>query len=162
MKSSQQWVNVKNMKKIYDFLEKYSSSLLRYGMSAVILWFSFAQFANATEFSAYIPTFATSMTNLSATTLVYINACFEFVFGTLLVFGWQTRFVSFLLAVHMFDIMYTVGYGEIGVRDMGLAIGIFAVFMNGPDPLCIQHKKKPVESIPVRNYQYTQQPKRII
>ena len=130
------------MQKIIKFMELYSASVLRYGMTAVILWFSIAQFSNASEWTAYVPDSIVSMTGISAVILVYFNATFELVFGILLLFGWQTRIVALLLAAHLFDIMYVVGYGEIGVRDFGLAVGTFVVFMNGSDPLCIQQKRK--------------------
>lgn len=46
-----------------------------------------------------------------------------------------------MLAVHLFNIMWMVGYGEIGVRDFGLAIATLVVFMNGSDAFCLQQKK---------------------
>jgi|GEM_PF-337596 uncharacterized membrane protein YphA (DoxX/SURF4 family) len=162
------------MQKIILFLERYASAVLRYGMVAVILWFSLQQFFHADAWTAYVPDSAVSMTHLSAITLVYFNAVFEFVFGILLLFGWQTRVVALLLALHLFDIMYVVGYGEIGVRDFGLAVATFAVFMNGQDILCIQQKParnaesfadaggKSSKSIPQSVDQSLRQPKRLI
>jgi len=135
------------MGKIIDFLEFYAPALLRYGMAAVILWFSFAQFSNASLWTAYIPDSIVSMTGINATILVYLNATFELIFGVLLVFGWQTRIVALLLAAHLFDIMYVVGYGEIGVRDFGLAMGTLVIFMNGADALCIQQKRKIIRTL---------------
>src|SRR5258706_214773 len=99
------WYNI-NMQKIILFLERYAASVLRYGMVAVILWFSLQQFFHADTWTAYVPDSAVAMTHLSAITLVYFNAVFELVFGVLLLFGWQTRIVAFLLALHLFDIMY--------------------------------------------------------
>ena len=82
--------------------------------------------------------------------MLSFNALFELVFGFLLLFGWQTRIAALLLALHLFDIMYVVGYGEIGVRDFGLAIATLVVFMNGPDLLCIQQKKD-VTNLPAKS-----------
>jgi uncharacterized membrane protein YphA (DoxX/SURF4 family) len=135
-------------------------------MTAVILWFSIAQFSNATQWTAYVPDSIVSMTGISAVILVYFNATFELVFGILLLFGWQTRIVALLLSAHLFDIMYVVGYGEIGVRDFGLAVATFVVFMNGTDPLCIQQKRKilisPATVTSQPPYQPAQQIKRLI
>ena len=151
------------IKKFIYFIEFYAPSLLRYGMSAVILWFGFAQLFNAGQWLAYVPDSIVSMTGMSATTLVYFNAIFELIFGLLLVFGWQTRIVAFLLAVHLFDIMYVVGYGEIGVRDFGLAVATLVVSMNGADPLCIQKKKKIINNtIAINPNQPLPQAKRLI
>ena len=66
----------------------------------------------------------------------------EGVLGLMLLFGWQTRIVALLLALHLFDIMYVVGYGEIGVRDFGLAVATLVVAMNGYDPLSLSGSKK--------------------
>lgn len=129
------------MQKIILFLETHASAVLRYGMAAVILWFSLQQFMHTSNWTAYIPDSIVSMTGLSAMTLVYINAVFEAVFGLLLLIGWQTRIVAFLLALHLFDIMWVVGYGEIGVRDFGLALSTLVVFMNGPDVFCVDYKR---------------------
>lgn len=151
------------MPKIFHFLETYSGAVLRIGMAAVILWFSLAQLFNASQWTAYIPDSIVSTTGLSAIMLVYFNAIFELVFGMLLLFGWQTRIVALLLALHLFDIMYVVGYGEIGVRDFGLAVATFVVFMNGSDMLCIQQKKnKIIETILPLPEQILRQSKRLI
>lgn len=140
------------MQKLISFFELYAPSVLRFGMAAVILWFSFAQFLHADVWTAYVPDGAVAITHVSAIVLVYFNAVFELIFGILLTFGWRTRLVAFLLAAHLFDIMWIVGYGEIGVRDFGLALATLVVFMNGPDILCIQQKNKIIE--PVSNSSY--------
>lgn len=130
------------MKKLITNLESYAPVVLRYGMSLVILWFSSQQFLHTQDWTVYVPDSAVAMTHLSAITLVYINAIFELVFGALLVLGWQIRIVALLLALHLLDIMYVVGYGEIGVRDFGLAVATLVVCMNGPDLLSIDTRKK--------------------
>ena len=43
--------------------------------------------------------------------------------------------------------MYIVGYGEIGVRDFGLAMATLVVFMNGSDFLSVSYEK-PIFQIP--------------
>ena len=130
------------MQKLNFYLELYAPSVLRIGMAVVILWFSTQQFAHPTDWTAYVPDAAVSLTHLSATALVHVNATFELVFGMLLLFGYQVRLSALLLALHLFDIMYVVGYGEIGVRDFGLAVATLAVFMNGPDILAYHHGSK--------------------
>ena len=121
-------------------LEHYAPSVLRYGMTLVILWFGCQQFLHTDVWTAYVPDSAVAISHLSVNTLVYINATFELIVGFCLLFGWQTRIVALLLALHLLDITYVVGYGEIGVRDFGLAIATFVVFMNGSDLLCIDKK----------------------
>ncbi len=130
---------------IQKILEFWGPIILRFGMAAVILWFGWQQALHAEQWAAYVPDSAVALTGFNALGLVYLNAVFEAVFGLLLLFGLQTRLVSFLLSAHLFGIVWTVGYGEIGVRDFGLAIATLVVFINGPDAFCLQQRK--VESI---------------
>ena len=130
---------------IQKILEFWGPIILRFGMAAVILWFGWQQALHAEQWTAYVPDSMVALTGFNALGLVYLNAVFESVFGLLLLFGLQTRLVAFLLAVHLFNIMWMVGYGEIGVRDFGLAIATLVVFMNGSDAFCLQQKK--VESV---------------
>ena len=118
-------------------LQLYAPSVLRYAMALVILWFGTQQFINTANWLGYVPDSIVSLSHLSRETLVHINGAAELILGTLLLFGIWTRWVALLLALHLLDIMYTVGYGEIAVRDFGLAIATFTVFMNGKDPLSL-------------------------
>ncbi len=129
------------MQNIILNLEKYGSSVLRLGMGAIVLWFSIEQFRNTGFWTAYVPYFAVQMTGLSATTLVYLNATFELVFTLMLIIGWKIRLSALLLSLHLIEIAVSVGYGETAVRDIGLAIALFVVFMNGSDILSFENKK---------------------
>jgi uncharacterized membrane protein YphA (DoxX/SURF4 family) len=130
-----------NTQKNFQNMEVYGPSVLRYGMSIVMLWFSAAQFINPVNFTAYVPDSIVSLSGLSADTLVFFNAIFELVFGTMLLFGFWIRLSAILLSLHLFDIMYVVGYGEIGVRDFGLALATLVVGMNGADELSIDKRQ---------------------
>ena len=112
-------------------LEKYAPSVLRIGMSLVILWFSSQQFLDAESWTIFVPERIVSLSGISALNLVYFNALFELVFGALLILGIQTRISALLLSLHLFQISFIVGYSSTGVRDFGLALATFVVFMNG-------------------------------
>ena len=135
------------MEKLFKSLEKYSGTVLRFGISVVMLWFGTQQFLYTDHWTAYVPDSVVAMSGLSAVVFVHINAVFELVFGFLLVFGWQTRLCALLLTLHLLDIMWVVGYGEIGVRDFGLAVATFVIFMNGSDLLCLDYKGKQISQI---------------
>ena len=150
------------MQKFLSTLERFAPVVLRLGMTAVILWFSLQQFFHAGAWTAYVPDSAVAFSHLSATTLVYLNATFELVFGVMLAFGYYTRIVALLLALHLFDIMVVVGYGEIGVRDFGLALATLVVCMNGPDELSFHQKERPVPVQPVMPTQPPRMPRRMI
>jgi uncharacterized membrane protein YphA (DoxX/SURF4 family) len=129
------------MQNIMLNFEKYASSVLRLGMGAIVLWFSIEQFRNTGFWTAYVPDFATQITGLSATTLVYLNATFELIFTLMLIIGWKVRLSALLLSLHLIEIAISVGYSETAVRDFGLAIALFVVFMNGSDIISFENKK---------------------
>lgn len=150
------------MSKFFKSLEKIAPVALRYGMGIVILWFSSQQFLHTDSWTAYVPDSVVAMTGFSATVFVYVNAVFELVFGLMMVFGIQTRLSALLLGLHLLDIMWVVGYGEIGVRDFGLAIATLVVFMNGPDTLCLDFKEKIIDKTLKNITQQTQTAPKII
>ncbi len=129
------------MQNIILNLEKYGSSVLRLGMGAIVLWFSIEQFRNTGFWTAYVPNFAVQMTGLSATTLVYLNATFELIFTLMLIIGWKVRLSALLLSLHLIEIAISLGYSETAIRDVGLAVALFVVFMNGSDILSFENKK---------------------
>lgn len=128
------------MQQYFIKLEKYASSVLRLAMGAVVLWFSIEQFINTQFWTAYVPDFAVQMSGLSATSLVYLNATFELVFTLMLLIGWKVRLSALLLSLHLLEIAFTVGFGETAVRDFGLAVALFVVFMNGSDIISLEYK----------------------
>lgn len=121
-------------------LRLYAPAVLRYAMSMVVLWFGIQQILHVDLWTAYVPPSIVSLTHLDLTTIVKLNGWFEIVGGVLLAIGWQVRIVALLLGLHLFDIMYVVGYGEIGVRDFGLAVATLSVCMHGADVLSLGQK----------------------
>jgi uncharacterized membrane protein YphA (DoxX/SURF4 family) len=114
-------------------MAKYSAPILRIGMSLVFLWFGTQQLLHTAMWTSLIPHYVLTLSRLDASTLVHLNGAFEIIFGLALIIGIFPRVVSLLLALHMIDIAFTVGYNAIGVRDFGLSMAAIAVFLNGSD-----------------------------
>ncbi|MEI8249339.1 MAG: DoxX family protein [Candidatus Taylorbacteria bacterium] len=114
-------------------LPLFSPVILRIGISLVFLWFGISQLSDPSSWIGYVPDFITQMSHLGVTTIVLINGAFEIIFGSMLLCGFYTRFAALLLAVHMLDITYTVGFDAIGVRDFAISIATIAIFLNGMD-----------------------------
>lgn len=125
------------MEKILNNLKTYSPTVLRVGMAIIAIWFGAQELLNPQMWLGYIPDSIVSISGLNANILVHMNGAFELVFGIALLLGIKTRITALLLAIHMLDITYVVGYGALGVRDLGLAFGLVAVFMYGSSPLSI-------------------------
>jgi uncharacterized membrane protein YphA (DoxX/SURF4 family) len=110
----------------------YAPAVVRVGMSLVLLWFGYSQLVDTPIWVAWLPAW-TSALPVAAETLIRINGIFEVVFGLALLVGFYTRVVALLLALHMVNIVITVGYNATGVRDFGLAVAMIGVFLYGPD-----------------------------
>ena len=117
-------------------MTRWAPAFLRIGMSLVILWFGVEQLIDVTSWIGYLPEWTATLP-ISQSTLVYLNGSFEIIFGVFMLLGFYTRISALLLALHLFDIAYIVGYDAIGVRDFGLALSLFAIFLQGSDALCI-------------------------
>ena len=131
-------------------LKPYAPAVLRMGISAVFIWFGSQQLMHPLAWQSFVPASASALTGLSALALVHVNGAFEVIFGIALFLGLFPQLTSFLLALHMLDITWVVGYGAIGARDLGLSIAAISIFMNGPDIFCLSNllegEKSPLKS----------------
>ena len=100
--------------------------LLRFGLVLVYLYFGITQLMDPVSWSGIVPSWATSISTLEAVTIVYVNAIFEIVFALLLAIGLWTKWVSFILGIHLGIITITMGFTPVGARDFGLTLATFA------------------------------------
>lgn len=132
------------------------TTVLRVGISLVFLWFGIQQLASPDMWIGFIPEWIIKMSPVSPVTLVHFNGALEVVFGTALILGFFTRISALVLALHMAHITFLVGYDSIGVRDFGITIGAFSIFLNGADAFSLdqllffrpQKGETPVTSVP--------------
>ena len=140
-----------------DRYKNYASLVLRVGLALVFLWFGINQLINPTSFLGYMPQWLAphDVQMLHEHALQWLhtlpimqhiiimgNGIFETVFGLLLLLGLFTRLSAFLLTLHLVGIMVVLGYNDIAVRDFGLAVATFSVFLQGPDEWSLDKKMK--------------------
>ena len=118
-------------------MKSLAPTVLRIGMAIVFLWFGTQQLLHTSAWIGLIPKSVMSISGLTAATLVHFNGAFEIVFGLCLLFGFFTRTTALLLALHILDITYVVGYNAVGVRDFGLSIATIALFLYGMDSVSL-------------------------
>lgn len=114
----------------------FAPAVIRIGLSLVLLWFGYSQLVNTPIWIIWLPEWTAALP-VASETLIHLNGIFEIVFGIALLAGFYTRIVAFFLALHMIQIVFTVGYSSIGVRDFGLAMAMIGVFLFGPDRLTL-------------------------
>ncbi len=124
----------------FEGLKKYAMPVLSYGLAAVFLWFGINQLINPNNFIGYLPQLI--FDSGYAKTFVIANGIFEIIASIMLITGLFTRWVALLLALHLMAITLELGYGEVAVRDFGLSIATFVIFLNGPDQLCLDTRLK--------------------
>ena len=121
---------------------KYAPIFLRISLSAVFLWFGYASIFKYELLLGYLPSFTYSIPLISLREILFINGLFEIVFGLALLAGFYTRVSALLLSLHTLSIAYSLGYNDIAIRDLGIALATFAVFLNGEDEWCLDRKLK--------------------
>ena len=119
--------------------KEYSPLVLRIGIGMVFLWFGLTNIFNPQSLVGYLPKIVYALP-IEPLTLLFVNGIFEVIFGLLLLVGLFQRLVSFILFLHILIIMFGLGYNDIAVRDFGLALATFVIFLNGPDKFCLDKK----------------------
>ncbi len=142
--------------------KKYAPVLLRIGISLVFLWFGIHQLINPESFLGYVPQWLYdhepqmmhdhplqllhNIPKPSVHIILMSNGVIEAVFGVLLLLGLFTRISSLILGVNLLIVTLGLGYNDIGVRDFGLSIAAFSVFLYGPDDWCLDRKLRKKEN----------------
>jgi len=121
--------------KIYQEQSKF---LLRLAISLVFIWFGINQLGNIENFLSYLPNFilTSNFTNI----IVIFNGVFELIFGILLLIGLFTRFTALILSINLLTIAIGLGYNDIFIRDLGLTLATFSIFLGGTDKWCLDKK----------------------
>lgn len=88
----------------------------------------------------YLPDFLIATDYARA--FVLFNGTFELLFGTLLIMGFYTRAVALVLSLNLLLIVINLGYNDIAVRDFGLTLVTFSIFLGGADKWCLDSRRK--------------------
>jgi len=104
--------------------EKYTSLLIRLGLSIVFLLFGIDKFIRPLFWSAFVPKFLSDIIPFSLNNFIYLIGIIETILGALILIGLFTRVASILSAMHLLLIIISlaipIGYNDIIVRDLGL------------------------------------------
>ena len=113
--------------------------VLRIALSIVFLYFGSQQVLHTSDWAGFVPEIATRFF-LSANNIVMINGTVELILGIFLLIGIYTRVSAFILSIHLLVIALPMGLNPTAVRDFGLALATFVIFLNGTDNWCIDRK----------------------
>lgn len=124
-----------------DKYKRYAPFVLRIAISLVFLWFGLNQIFDSSSFLGWLPQWVYKLP-IEPLTLILFNGIFETLFGVLLLMGMFTRISALILGIHLLIITIGLGYNDIAVRDLGLTIATFAIFLHGDDNLSLDRKIK--------------------
>ncbi len=119
--------------------QNFGITLLRSALAFVFLWFGFSQISDAAMWTSYVPTWTSAIA--SAGTMVYLNALFEIIAGSLLALGIFPRIISAILGIHLVVISASLGFTAVGVRDIGLGLATIALAFIGTDRFTLTSQK---------------------
>ena len=112
----------------------YAPFVLRISMAIVYKYFGTSQLRIPESFIGWLPP-EVALLPISARSFVILNGAFETFCGLLLLFGIFSRTCALLLGGHLLGITYTIGWTEIGVRDLGLSLATLTIVLLGSGPL---------------------------
>ena len=121
-------------------MQKYAPLVVRIAMSVVFLWFGVNQLIQPDMFMGYLPNFL--LQSDYAQMAIYANGLAEVILGTMLIVGFYTKAAALLLSLHLLSIIITLGYNDIAVRDLGLMLATFSIFMGGGDEWTLDKKRQ--------------------
>jgi len=120
-------------------LKEYAPGFLRISLSLVFLWFGFNQLFDTDSWIGYLPQWGYNLP-IVPELLIQINGAVEIVLGTLLLLGLFTRLTALILTIHLLGISFNLGYNDVAIRDVGLSLATFAVFLHGKDRWSLDKK----------------------
>ncbi len=99
---------------------------LRIGLSIVFLYFGISQLIRPESFIGWLPAEA-RLVPIPPRIIIILNGGFEVFFGTLLLIGLFRKISAFLLGTHLLFITFSIGFTEIGIRDLGLSLAAISL-----------------------------------
>ena len=116
-------------------LTPYGISIIRVGMSGVLLWFGAQELLHPIDWMGYVPASVLSISGLREGTFILLNGVSEIALGSFLFLGLYTRVAAFLTALHVSAIAFSLGYNSIAIRDAGLAAALWGLVFTGAGAL---------------------------
>lgn len=120
----------------------YAPMVLRLTLAVVYVWFGTSQIVNTDAWVSIIPSWATGLSGMDASTFVRMNGVMEITLGAFLALGIFVRWAALILSLHLLVIAIDFGITPIGVRDFGLALATFALALQGEDRWCVLYKQE--------------------
>jgi|SRR3989344_387551 len=124
--------------RFFDKTRVYAPMLVRYATGLVFLLIGLDQLTKPDLWASYFPT--SLPFGMSVANAVFYNGIFDTLIGILLIVGLLTRLFAAIAALHLIGVIYTLGYNDIAIRDIGIFLAALSVFFYGSDAWSIDRK----------------------
>ncbi len=121
--------------------KEYAPVIVRYGVGIVFFLLGLDQMLTPEKWLAWLPPFVSNLP-LTGATFFFMTGIFNTIVGILLLLGIFTRIAAIFASLHLIGVLFSIGYNDIAVRDIGLLLAAFSVFLHGTDKLCLERKFK--------------------
>ncbi len=111
--------------------------ILRFGLAFVLLWFGINQLISPSSWLSWLPPWTDSLF-VSGKTLILLNGVIDTLLGVVFTLGLWIRFFGVIAFLHIFSLAVSIGWNDVGIRDVGLAIAALSLAFIGPGPWAIK------------------------
>lgn len=112
----------------------FAFSVLRFGLGVTFLVIGYLIWQDPAGWGGFIQPWAQAYLLRSVEETMRATAVVDMVLGAMLVLGIKTWLASLVAALHLLIVLITVGFNDITVRDFGLMMASFAVFIAAMPP----------------------------
>jgi uncharacterized membrane protein YphA (DoxX/SURF4 family) len=123
-----------------EFGHQTTAGVVRIALSLVFLWFGATGIFNPGALAGYVPSWAYALGD--PLTLVRLNGALDATIGLVLLIGWQVRIVATIGGLHILGVAAGLGYNDVMIRDIGLALAAFGIAIGGPDPWSLDERMR--------------------
>jgi len=105
--------------------------ILRFGLSIVFLYFGISQILDQSKWIYLVPDkfFNFYINEVLKSKLVFVNGIFDVIIALSLLSGIFLKIFSILGFIHLISItIFSLGFTPSGIRDLGLAFAVLALF----------------------------------
>jgi len=117
--------------------KKLAPPILRYGIGLVFLVFGIWQIISPNYWAGYLPSYTLSF-GVSANLMIFLNGVLDLFIGGGLVLGIYLRFFSALGILRILVIIFSLGWNDVTIRDIGILFALISIFLNGKDDFCLR------------------------
>lgn len=124
--------------RILENLKPHAPKVVRYAIGITFFLIGLDQLLKPSLWASYFP--QALPFSIQVAQAVLLNGLFDMFIGALLLAGLLTRIASAFATIHLVGVIFILGYNDISIRDIGLALAALSIFFHGSDNWCLDSR----------------------